>query len=82
LYQSNDVSAAPARRDLELGSSLPGLFGNAQRRQNLVRSFFLLAKQPAGLSIDQMQPSASFACDGFILGFRRVLIIVQPVLNF
>jgi len=29
-----------------------------------------------------MQPTAGFARDGFILGFRRILIIVQPVLNF
>jgi hypothetical protein len=42
----------------------------------------LLSEKSAGPSVDQMQPGAGLACNGLILGFRRVLIVVQPVLNF
>ena len=52
-------------------------FADASTDQRLI----LLPQESAALAVDQVQPGAGLACDGFILGFRRVLVVVQPVLN-
>jgi hypothetical protein len=44
--------------------------------------FVLLPQKLAGPSIDEMYPSASWAGDSFVLVSRRVLIAVEPMLDF
>jgi hypothetical protein len=44
--------------------------------------FVLLPQKLAGLSIDEMYPSASLAGDSFVLVGRGVLIAVEPMLDF
>jgi hypothetical protein len=40
-----------------------------------------LTEQLAGLSIDEMKPSAGFAIDNFLFVVSHILIIVHPVLD-
>jgi hypothetical protein len=83
--------AAYGRR---VGGVYPGIevrFGSWLKRRDtarLIRSgatsilFVLFPQKLASLSIDEMYPSASFAGDCFVLVGRRVLIAVEPMLDF
>jgi hypothetical protein len=60
-----------------------GLFGARLIRSGQTSILFVLFPQKlASVSIDEMQPSAGLAGDSFVLVDRRVLIAVEPMLDF
>jgi hypothetical protein len=85
LCQAWFAPSCPGRRDPSpvTFSVVAGPFCARLIRSGATSILFVLFPQKlASLSIDEMYPSASLAGDSFVLVGRRVIIAVEPVLDF